>query len=188
MVNVVATLKARLSSPVDIDLAEESRQVELLQAKTDTTEPALQRIFVHRGRLLTLMAVAYLLFFLDNCWSIANEFRTYDAIVRCPNLSEPDFLTKTFDRDATTTYYSGLWESCGNTEAQKQHRFLAKDVQAVGSWCLLSFGQTNGGSFVVLPFSNVAQSTVNNTTQFHEQHLDKVTADTAEEPAVMRHI
>jgi len=185
MVNVVATLKARLSSPVDIDLAEESRQVELLQAKTDTTEPALQRIFVHRGRLLTLMAVAYLLFFLDNCWSIANEFRTYDAIVRCPTLSEPDFLTKTFDRDATTTYYSGWWESCGNTEAQKQHRFLAKDVQAVGSWCLLSFGQTNGGSFVVLPFSNVAQSTVNNMTQFHEQHLDKVTADTAEEPAVM---
>jgi len=185
MVNVVATLKARLSSPVDIDLAEESRQVELLQAKTDTTEPALQRIFVHRERLLTLMAVAYLLFFLDNCWSIANEFRTYDAIVRCPNLSEPDFLTKTFDRDFTTTYYSGWWESCGNTEAQKQHRFLAKDVQAVGSWCLLSFGQTNGGSFVVLPFSNVAQSTVNNMTQFHEQHLDKVTADTAEEPAVM---
>ena len=185
MVNVVATLKARLSSPVDIDLAEESRQVELLQAKTDTTEPALQRIFVHRGRLLTLMAVAYLLFFLDNCWSIANEFRTYDAIVRCPNLSEPDFLTKTFDSFATTTYYSGWWESCGNTEAQKQHRFLAKDVQAVGSWCLLSFGQTNGGSFVVLPFSNVAQSTVNNMTQFHEQHLDKVTADTAEEPAVM---
>ena len=183
MVNAMATLKASLTSPMDVDLASESRGVEMVKGKSDANEPALQRLFVHRGRLLSLMAAAYLLFFLDNCWSIVNEFKSYDAIVRCPNIPEPDFFTKEYDSGVAHTYYTGWWESCGSTEARTQHRLLGEGVRAPGSWCLLSFGKSE--SFSLVPFSNVARSNITNMTTFHAQNLDKVTADDAKNVAVI---
>ena len=177
MSSTIAVFKAILSSPTDVDLAKEQRRAELVKSKSEVNEPAIQRLLVHRGYLLALMAMAYSLFFFDNCWSIVNEFKTYDAIVRCPNLTEPDFLTKVFDPEVVTTYYSGGWESCGTTEKQKQHRFFEKGVESPGAWCFVSFGQ--GDSFVLVPFSNIWQSTTTNMTIFNTEDLDKVTADTA---------
>ena len=76
MSSAIAVFKAILSSPTDVDLAKEQRRAELVKSKSEVNEPAIQRLLVHRGYLLALMAMAYSLFFFDNCWSIVNEFKT----------------------------------------------------------------------------------------------------------------
>jgi len=181
MLSAKTVLTARLTLPTDVDLDKETKRADLVKSESAVNEPALQRLLVHRGYLLIFMAAAYVLFFLDNCWSITTEFKTYDAIVRCPSLAEPDFLTKNL---SDTAYYTGWWEQCGATEAGKQHRILSStngvNDKAVGSWCFSSLplpGST-ALSFLLIPFANIATSTTPNMTTFSNAKLDQINATT----------
>ena len=126
---VVAIAKSRATFPCDLDLDKEAKRAGVLEQKNPLVaeEPAFQRLFVHRGLPLALMASAYVLYLFDNVWTITNEFKTYDSIKRCPDLGEPEFTNMTIgtfdDENADlNTYYSGRWESCGATENGKQYR------------------------------------------------------------------
>lgn len=125
MSKVLNVLKARTSFPVDLDLDRERAHADFLKENYGVSEPRIQKTLIHRGFLLKLMAVFYTLFVIDNCWTITTEFKSYDDIKRCPELTEPEFLSA--EKLSLQTYYTGYWESCGAETPNKQYRYVQKD-------------------------------------------------------------
>jgi len=206
----ISIVKSRVTFPCDVDLDKEAKRADALKeaAPTATADLRFQRLFVHRGLLLALMAFGYVLFFIDNIWSVAVEFRTYDSIKRCPDLGQPEFMNmstsiRSFEYDydydyednsadeeenaLLQTYYSGRWERCGKTEVGKQHRMYDTTDRAYGSYCFFSLGK--GTTFVLIPLHNIATAlnddpSVTNITGFVDGRYDRVNETYAEQFSV----
>ena len=188
MSKVLNVLKARTSFPVDLDLDRERAHADFLKENYGVSEPRIQKTLIHRGFLLKLMAVFYTLFVIDNCWTITTEFKSYDDIKRCPELTEPEFLSA--EELSLQTYYTGYWESCGAETPNKQYRYVQKDydtsVKATGSRCFYSEGE--GYTHIAVPFTNIMASTAsdwnNNMEEFQNKKYDHIDANTDEDASV----
>ena len=188
MINkILNVFKARTSFPVDLDLDKEQAHAKYLKEKYGVTEPRIQKSIIHRGFLLKLMAVFYTLFLFDNCWTITTEFKSYDDIKRCPELTEPEFLNT--EELELESYYTGYWESCGAETPNKQYRYVGQNgtsVKATGSQCFYSEGR--GYTHIAVPFTNIKTSTVsdwnNNMAEFQNKKYDQVNENTVEDPSV----
>ena len=177
-------LKARFSMLTDVDLKrpEVAVRADLVKNKCAAETPQLQRLLVHRSYLLALMAVMYSLQLADKIWAITAEFKTFDDIKRCPTLAEASFLTEPLELNS---YYTGWWEKCGATEADKQYRLSGEDTKATGSFCFFSLGK--GDSYVLTPLTNVANTDVSNLQEFTNNNLDQVNTTTVNDFGIYIH-
>jgi hypothetical protein len=177
-------LKARFSMMTDVDLntPEIAARAVVVKDQCAATTPQLQRLLVHRSYLLALMAVMYSLQLADKIWAVTGEFKTYDDIKRCPTLAEASFLTEPLELNS---YYTGWWEKCGATEADKQYRLSGEDTKATGSFCFFSLGK--GDSYVLTPLTNVANTDVSNLQEFTDAGLDQVNTTTANDFGIYIH-
>ena len=159
--NALDVLKAPSTHSVDVNL---EREAEGVRALTDQgiAEPGLQRLLLHRRRLLLLMAAFYVLSFGDYCWTMATSLQSFDSIVRCPSAQLPDFVMNGVVSDAELrTYFNDPWGSC---EADHiQYRYMLSDdddgsdaARSETASCFYK-GEDSNGSLTLraFPFSNI---------------------------------